>query len=125
MEKAIRTSDASTPQGHYEQAIATRGEMIFVSGQTPRKTDGSLLKGATFTEMARQTMNNIAAMAHAAACNLPDHCVKVTVYLRDLEDRHDFDTVFAEFFDNTPPARAIVQSGFTDFSVEVDAILVN
>lgn len=125
MKHVISTAEAPAPQGTYAQAVAARGEMVFISGQTPRRPDGVLVdEQSSFEEMARQTMQNLDAVARAAGCSLAEHCVKVTVYLRDLDDRHVFDHVFAEFVAQSPPARAIVQSGFTDFAVEVDAILV-
>lgn len=124
MKRSVYTPDAPQPQGTYEQAVCARGEMVFISGQTPRRADGSLLEGASFEEKAAQAMDNLDTVARAAGCNLADHCVKVTVYLKNLDDRHEFDAVFARYFGDTPPARAIVQSGFTDFELEVDAILV-
>ena len=124
MKRIIKTDESSPPQGTYSQAVSAQGETIYISGQTPRRPDGTLVKDCSFEDMARQTMKNLEAVARAAECTIAEHCVKATVYLRDLEDRHDFDRVFAEFVGDKPPSRTIVQSNFTSFSVEVDAILV-
>lgn len=122
--RAIATTNAPPPAGTYSQAVAAKGEMVFISGQTPRGADGARLQNADFRAQATKTMQNVAALAEAAGCNLPDHCVQVTVYLKNLADRFTFDEVFATFVGEVPPARAIVQSNFTDFDVEVAAILV-
>ena len=45
------------------------------------------------------------------------------MYLKDLQDRFVFDKVYAGYVGEVPPARAIVQSNFVDFDVEVEAIL--
>lgn len=122
--RSIASAEAPPPAGTYSQAIAARGEMVFIAGQTPRNPDGTRLPGGDFRAEATRAMQNVDALAKAAGCNLPEHCVHATVYLKDLADRFVFDEVFASFVGDIPPARAIVQSNFTDFTVEISAILV-
>ena len=50
--------------------------------------------------------------------------VKVDVFLRDIADRAVFDAIYAEYVGNPPPARTLIQSNFTEFDVEVSAVLV-
>jgi 2-iminobutanoate/2-iminopropanoate deaminase len=123
MKKIIQTDKAPPPAGTYSQAVEASGTFVFVSGQTPRLPDGTRLTGAPFEAQARQTMENVCAVAEAAGCDLAAHCVQVTVYLKNLDDRHVFDAVFAQYVGKAPPARAIVQSTFIDFDVEVQAVL--
>ena len=64
MKHVISTAEAPAPQGTYAQAVAARGEMVFISGQTPRRPDGALVdEQSSFEEMARQTMQNLDAVA--------------------------------------------------------------
>jgi len=123
MKYAVQTPHAPPPAGTYSQAIAATGNLIFIAGQTPRRADGTRLIGASFNDQAVQTMENLKAVAEAVGGTLEAHCVKVTVYLKNLDDRFVFDKIFAGYVGEIPPARAIVQSNFVDFDIEVDAIL--
>lgn len=125
MRKAIVTEDAPTPVGTYSQAIVGQGKLVFVSGQTPRLDDGTRLhRDASFEEQATLALRNLEAVAQAAGVSLRTHGAKVTVYLTDLENQPIFDRVYQKFVGVPPPARAIVQSGFTLFDIEIDAILI-
>ncbi len=84
--EAISASAAPPPAGTNSQAIRAGGTLVFISGQTPRRPDGTRLKDAPFREQARMTMDNLAAIARTAGLSLQD-AVKVDVFLRDLADR--------------------------------------
>jgi 2-iminobutanoate/2-iminopropanoate deaminase len=120
----ITTKSAPAPAGHYSQAIRAAGSFVFVAGQTPRTADGNRLTGASFADQARQTMDNLEAIAHAANLTLKD-AVKINVFLRRLEDRTEFDRIYASYMGDAKPARLLVQSEFSDFDIEVDAILLD
>lgn len=122
--RAITSRRAPPPAGTYSQAIVARGDFVFISGQTPRRADGVRLGDVDFRAQAVQTMENLRALSEAAGCSLAEQCVQVTVYLRNFADRFEFDEVFATYMGETPPARAIVQSDFVDFDIEVTAVLV-
>ncbi|MGI6245913.1 MAG: RidA family protein [Pseudochelatococcus sp.] len=124
MKTAVHTERAPPPAGAYSQAVRASGEFLFISGQTPRLPDGTRLKNAPIAEQTRQAMANLAAIAEEAGYVFARDAVQVTVWLRDLADKTGFDAAYAEFVGPTPPARAIVQSGFTDFDLEVAAVLV-
>lgn len=98
--------------------------MVFISGQTPRSQDGVRLIDAPFDDQIRQTLDNIEAIARAAGLSLRD-AVKVNVFLRNLKDKVVFDTVYAEYVGDPFPARTLTQSTFSDFDIEVDAILLD
>lgn len=119
--KAISTTTAPPPAGTYSQAIRAHG-LLFVAGQTPRLPDGTRLNDETFTVQARQTMTNLEQVALAAGASLAA-AVSVTCYLRDPEDRHEFDEIWAEFVSEPYPARAVVQSDLPGFALEISAIL--
>ncbi len=121
--EAITASAAPPPAGTYSQAIRAAGTFVFISGQTPRTSDGVRLKDTPFAQQARMTMDNLAAIASAAGLSLQD-AVKVDVFLRDLADRAVFDAIYAEYVGKPPPARTLTQSNFTEFDVEVSAMLV-
>jgi 2-iminobutanoate/2-iminopropanoate deaminase len=121
--KAISTASAPPPAGTYSQAVRGDGPLVFISGQTPRLLDGSRLIGAPFDEQVRRTLDNIEAIARAAGLSLRD-AVKVNVFLRNLNDKVAFDTIYAEYVGDPSPARTLTQSTFVEFDVEVDVILI-
>ncbi|HXQ53898.1 MAG TPA: RidA family protein [Stellaceae bacterium] len=56
---------------------------------------------------ARQALRNIELVLAASGATLA-HVVKVTLYLHDLEKRHQFHQAWMEFFPKDPPARIAV-----------------
>jgi len=122
--ETVKSKSAPEPAGHYSQAVRASGSFVFLAGQTPRTASGARLSDASFAEQTRQTLDNLQAVAKAAGLTLKD-AVKVNVFLRRLEDRQEFDRIYSGYVGDAKPARLIVQSGFTDFDIEVDAILLD
>ncbi|HLH64456.1 MAG TPA: Rid family hydrolase [Solirubrobacteraceae bacterium] len=114
----IRTSLAPPPGGSYSQAIRW-GDLLFISGQTPRDTQRNLVPGP-FREQAKRTYENLRLLAEAAGARLED-ALKVTVYLADFDDAAEADAVFAEVFPEPRPARTTV-GAHIPVSIEVDAV---
>ena len=120
--KIIATDAAPPPAGTYSQAVLVDGPLLFISGQTPRRVDGTRLINAPIAQQVRQTRDNLEAISRAASLTLND-AVKVTVYLKDLALKSDFERVYREYVSDPAPARIVVQSSFIDFDIEIDAIL--
>ena len=64
-------------------------------------------------------------VAEAAGAGLED-VVKTTVFLKDMNDFGAMNSVYAEYFPNTPPARAAVQVAALpkDVDIEIEAIVL-
>jgi reactive intermediate/imine deaminase len=79
-----------------------------------------------FIEQTHQVFKNLAAVAQAAGGSLSD-CVKLTIYLTDLNEFANLNTVMAEYFSEPYPARAAVEVSALPkgAQVEVDAIMVS
>lgn len=116
----ITTERAPAPAGTYSQAIAAGG-LLWIAGQTPRAPDGTRITGS-FEEQARQTLDNVEAVAQAAGSSLRA-AVKVNVYLRDTDNRAKFDEIYREYVGGPAPARCLVQSDLPGFDIEVDAVV--
>lgn len=84
----IKTDRAPAPAGTYGQAIVASG-LLWIAGHTPRSPDGTRITGS-FEQQARQTLDNVEAIARAAGTALRA-AVKVNVYLRDTDKRAEFD----------------------------------
>lgn len=118
--EAISSHEVPQPTGVYSQAVRANN-LVFLAGQGPFARSGQLLAGP-FEEQVRQTLRNLASVAHAAGGSLAD-AVRVGVYLRDMGNFPRMNDVFREFFSDPPPARTTIQSNLPGFEIEVDAIL--
>jgi 2-iminobutanoate/2-iminopropanoate deaminase len=78
---------------------------VYVSGQGPRRQDGSMATG--FAQQARQCLENVRRVIETFGLKM-DHVVYVQVYLEDVSQYGALNKVFAEYFPNDPPARAVL-----------------
>jgi 2-iminobutanoate/2-iminopropanoate deaminase len=122
--RAVVTESAPAAVGPYSQGMLC-GNLLFISGQLPiDPASGELIEG-TIEEKTRQVLQNLRAIAEAAGAGLQD-VVKTTVFLKDMNDFGAMNSVFAEYFPNTPPARAAVQVAALpkDVDIEIEAIVL-
>ena len=108
--------------GPYSQAIRV-GDWLFCSGQIPLDpTTGELVAGPIEAQ-TRRALDNLGAVLEAEGLGF-DEVVKVTVYLRDLDDYAAMNAVYAEYFAAAKPARAAVQVARLpkDAGVEIECI---
>ncbi|MBI1242450.1 Rid family detoxifying hydrolase [Umezakia ovalisporum] len=125
--QVIRTDNAPTPVGPYNQGIIASGQMIFVAGQIaidPRL--GDVVYTDDVKKQTEQVMANLEAILSASGASFAN-VVKTTVFLADMNDFAAVNTVYAKYFpEETAPARACVQVARLpkDVLVEIDCIAV-
>jgi 2-iminobutanoate/2-iminopropanoate deaminase len=120
--KALLTDKAPQPIGPYSQAIQA-GNFLFVAGQVPiDPATGQLIQG-DIAAQTRRTMDNVMAILGNAGLG-PDHVVKTTVFLADMDDFAAMNEVYGTYFRETPPARAAVQAARLpkDARIEIEVI---
>ena len=106
MKKVIRTTKAPSAIGPYSQAIQV-GNIIYTSGQIPiDPATGSFVEGG-IKEQTRQSLLNVKAILEEAGLTM-GNVVKTTVFMADMNDFADMNTVYAEFFAEPYPARSAV-----------------
>jgi 2-iminobutanoate/2-iminopropanoate deaminase len=120
----ITAENAPAAIGPYSQAIKANG-FIFTSGQIPLTPDGELVDG-DIHEQTRQVLTNLSAVLEAAGSSL-DQIVKTTIYLTDMDDFIAVNTVYAEFFAGSFPARSTVavKTLPKNVQIEIDAIALD
>ncbi|MBQ1752747.1 MAG: RidA family protein [Paludibacteraceae bacterium] len=102
----ISTKNAPAAIGPYSQAIKV-GNLIYTSGQIPiDPTTGTLVAGG-IKEQTRQSLLNVQAILKEAGLSMSS-VVKTTVFMADMNDFADMNTVYAEFFTEPYPARSAV-----------------
>lgn len=124
----IVTGRAPAAIGAYSQGIRAGG-VVYTSGQLGMTPDGAFVPGGVAAQ-SRQALANVAAVLEAGGSSLA-RVVKVTVFLRDMNDFAAMNAVYADVFaaahgDDEPvyPARAAVQAAELPKSglVEIEAI---
>ena len=104
--KAISTKNAPAAIGPYSQAIRV-GNLVFSSGQIPiDPATGAFAEGG-IKEQTRQSLSNVKAILDEIGLSMSD-VVKTTVFLADMNDFVDMNSIYAEFFSEPYPARSAV-----------------
>lgn len=103
--RAVNPTPASARPNHIYSPAVDAGDYLYVSGQGPRRPDGTL--PSIFAEQARQSLANIKSVIEAAGLTM-EHVVYAQVYLEDISKYEEMNRAFAEFFPKTPPARAVL-----------------
>jgi 2-iminobutanoate/2-iminopropanoate deaminase len=121
----MRTVDPAPPSAAANRAYSPgidTGDYLYVSGQGPRRPDGSL--PSTFEAQLRQALENVKLIVQAAGLTM-EHVVYTQVYLEDISKYQEVNKVFAEVFAKTPPARAVLGvAKLPEPSAQINAIAV-
>ena len=124
MSKNIITTDKA-PQaiGTYSQAVRHQG-LVFISGQIPLDPESMEIVPGGIEAQIRRVFDNLSAVCTAAGGSLDD-IVKLTIFLTDMGDFPQVNTIMGQYFGTPYPARAAVEvAGLPKgVSVEMDAIL--
>ena len=111
----LETDKAPAAVGPYSQGISA-GRLVFTSGQLPMR-DGVLITDDV-ADAARASLENVAAILEAGHATLAD-VVKVTIFLKDMDDFAAVNAVYGEFFPKPFPSRSCIQVA----KLPLDAVL--
>ena len=104
--KAISTEKAPAAIGPYSQAIQV-GNLVYISGQIPiDPATGMIVKGG-IKEQTLQSLTNVKAILEEVGLTM-SNVLKTTVFMTDMGDFADMNSVYAEFFTEPYPARSAV-----------------
>ena len=122
MKNVVLTDRAPKPIGPYSQAVKANS-FVFVSGQIALDPRTGELAGADVQQQTERVLENLKAILEASGAPL-NHVVKVTVYLKSMDDFAAMNEVYARFFALAPPARTTIQAARLpkDALVEIDVI---
>jgi 2-iminobutanoate/2-iminopropanoate deaminase len=128
MKQQISSPKLRQPNGHFSQAttIDARGKLVFISGMTARRPDGSIAGIGNIEEQTRQVCENVKAAVEAAGGTLADVC-RVDVYVRNIENFEIIHKVRREYFAAPLPASTMVEVSkmvSPDYLIEISAIAV-
>jgi enamine deaminase RidA (YjgF/YER057c/UK114 family) len=116
------------PSGVFSHAttIEATGRLVFISGMTARRADGSVAGIGDITEQTRQVCENVKAAVEAAGGSMDDIC-RVDVYVRNMEHFEAIHKVRAQYFKPPLPASTMVEVAkmtSPDYLIEISAIAV-
>ena len=105
--------------------IEARGRILFISGMTSRRPDGTIAGIGDVEAQTRQVCENIKAAIEAAGGTMDDIC-RVDVYCRNME-HFEIHKVRREYFKSPPPASTMVEitkMTSPEYLIEINAIAV-
>ena len=121
--QAIHTTKAPGAIGPYSQAVLSNN-MLFMSGQLGIDPVSGTMPG-TFVEQTNLVFANIKAILDAAEMSFTN-IVKVSVFLKDMNDFAALNEIYAKHFSTPYPAREAIQVARLpkDGMVEISVIAV-
>lgn len=122
--QVVVTDEAPKAIGPYSAGIKL-GSFVFTAGQLGIVPEnGDIISGGIEAE-TRQALKNIEKILEAAGASMSD-VVKTTVFLRDMDDFGRMNQVYAQFFQENPPARSTIQVAALPkgAAVEIEAIAI-
>ena len=126
--REVTSASIRKPIGVFSQAtvVEAKGRLVFVSGMTARRPDGSIAGVGNIEEQTRQVCENIKSAVEGAGGTMNDVC-RVDVYVRNMEHFDAIHKVRRQYF--TPPLPASTMVEVTkmvspDYLIEINAIAV-
>src|SRR5712671_5419805 len=126
MKNPVTSEKIRQPSGHFSQAIEieAKGKLVFISGMTSRRADGTVAGVGDIEAQTRQVCENLKSAIEAAGGTLDDVC-RVDVYVRNMEHFDKIHKVRREYFKSPPPASTMVEvtkMTSPDYLIEISAI---
>ena len=122
MKKVISTKDAPAAIGPYNQAILSN-DTLYCSGQIAINPETGDLVTDNILNETTQVMENIAAVLKAAKRNF-SNIVKCSIFMKDMNDYTAINKIYANYFNEKPPAREAIEVSKLPKNVNKPAVIV-
>jgi enamine deaminase RidA (YjgF/YER057c/UK114 family) len=126
--RRLNPSALGAPPGYSQVVEVQAARMIFIAGQTALDRDGALVGKDDFSAQADQVFQNLSAALASVGCTAAN-LVKLTVFLRDINQLATYREARDKFFATThPPAAPAVtlvevsKLYGPDFLIEIEAV---
>ncbi|MDR1795061.1 MAG: RidA family protein [Erysipelotrichaceae bacterium] len=102
-------------------AFTQKGGLLVTSGQLPIDPETNQLVQGPIEEQVKQSLDNLMEIVKAAGMERKD-IVKVTIFLKDMNDFAKVNEVYATYFSEAYPSRTCVQVARLprDASIEIE-----
>ena len=118
----ITAQNAPEAIGPYSHAVRT-GNLLITSGQIPIDPSTGSLVADLIEDQTNQVMTNLKAILINEGLSLMN-VVKTTVFLKDMAEFAQFNSVYEKHFESHKPARSTIQVASLplDCRIEIEAI---
>ena len=122
--KIIKTQNAPSPIGPYNQAVQHNGT-LYMSGQVAIDPKTGKMDNADLQTETHRVMKNMGAVLEAAGMDY-SNIVKCSIFLLDMSRFSEVNEVYGSYFKSNFPARETVQVSAlpAGAQVEISAIAV-
>jgi|TARA_B100000586_G_scaffold223245_1_gene170487 2-iminobutanoate/2-iminopropanoate deaminase len=120
--KVIATDQAPKAIGPYSQAILVDGTLYLAGQIALDPSSGKLVEGGIEVQ-TRRVMQNLNAVLDAAGYQFDD-VVQTQVFLSNLNHYKAMNSVYATYFNERPPARAVVEAARIPRDALVEIMMV-
>jgi 2-iminobutanoate/2-iminopropanoate deaminase len=118
----IVAPEAPAPIGPYSQAVSI-GNFLFISGQIPIQQSTGKLITENIQAETKQVMENLKAILAAANLDFND-VVKTCIFLTDMNQFNEVNSVYAEYFTKEFPARETVAAAALPRAVHIEISMI-
>lgn len=126
--KRTNPPELGVPPG-YSQVVEIRGgRIIFIAGQTALGRNGEVVGKGNFARQAAQVFENLNFALQSVGCSATN-LIKLTVFLRNMDDLSAYRDARNRFFATVTPAAApavtlveVSRLYGSDFLIEIEAI---
>jgi 2-iminobutanoate/2-iminopropanoate deaminase len=105
--RTVQTENAPEAVGPYSQAVQV-GETLYLAGQVGIDPASGELVSDSLHLQVWQAMDNLEAVLETAGLTMAD-VVDVQVFMTDINQYSKFNELYSSYFDDQPPARAVVE----------------
>jgi len=120
--KVIVTTNAPAAIGPYSQAVYI-DDVLYLAGQIALDPATGQLVAGGIEAQTQRVMQNLGAVLEASGFSFDD-VVQVQVYLSDLNNYAAMNVVYAEYFEDDPPARSVVEAARIPRDALVEIMMV-
>jgi enamine deaminase RidA (YjgF/YER057c/UK114 family) len=124
----VNPAELGVPPGYSNIVEVAGARMIFIAGQTATNAQGETVGKDDFSAQVAQVFRNLETALRAVGCGA-GNLVKMTVFLRDMENLSAYREARNRFFASvTPPAAPAItlievsRLYGADFMIEIEAI---
>lgn len=116
--KIINTDKAPKAIGPYSQAVMTGG-FLYLSGQIPVDPETGNIVSGGIAEQTKMVLENIKAILSEAGMDMTN-LIKLNVYVKDMANFNAINEIYAQYFTDNFPARALVEVSELPKSVMIE-----
>ena len=121
MKKKIFTANAPAAIGPYSQAILSN-ETLYCSGQIALDIDGNL-QNSNIEDETFQIFKNINAILNEVNMTF-ENIVKSTIFLKNMDDFSNVNSIYEKYFKSSPPARETVEVSRLPKNVNIEISVI-